>query len=278
MFKTIVFNGGLGNQMFQYAFYLRIKKEHPISFFLFNIKNSQGAHWGFELDNVFFIDSTKQTSAFSKMERHCPLFNNAYYLVKQDNCFEYVPQICELNHFFIQYDGYWQNAEYFKPIEQQVRSAFSFRKTRLNDETKKIKFFIDGTNSVSVHVRRGDYIQHSIDFGLCSKEYYENAISLMRKNIDNPFFYIFSDDIEWAKQNIKCDNSVYVDWNSSSESWQDMYLMSCCKHNIIANSSFSWWGAWLNNNVNKKVIAPSPWVNTFSEYDFIPNNWIRIKK
>lgn len=87
---------------------------------------------------------------------------------------------------------------------------------------------------------------------------------------------LFSDDIEWAKQNMQIKNGIFVDWNKSIDSWQDMYLMSLCKHNIIANSSFSWWGAWLNTNPNKIVIAPQQWMKSDSGKDVIPETWIRL--
>ena len=278
MIKTIVFNGGIGNQMFQYAFYMRMQMEHPFSYFLFDIERAENVHSGFELDDVFFINSAKQRNAYARMKRCCPSINKFFITIKQKNCFEYVPQICKTKHLFTLYDGFWQNAEYFQSIEQQVRSVFSFRQDILNDKTKDIVDKIRETNSVSIHVRRCDYLQHSDDFGLCSLDFYAKAIAYIKEKISTPRFFLFSDDMEWVKQNIKCDNAVYVNWNIGNESWQDLYLMSCCKHNIIANSSFSWWGGWLNSNVNKIVIAPTPWVNSFSEYNFIPQGWVKIKK
>lgn len=278
MIKTIVFNGGLGNQMFQYAFYLRLKKEHPLSFFLFNIESAQNSHCGYELDKIFHIESTSQIKSYHRLKKYLPKHISTFRTIKQPNCFEYIPQICTGKHFFTQFEGFWQNPTYFDSVIQEVKKAFSFRKEKINKKTKEICSLIKESNSVSIHVRRGDYLQHTHDFGLCSPCYYNDAIALIEKNIERAHFFLFSDDIEWAKSNIHCKNITYIDWNTGENSWQDMYLMSCCKHNIIANSSFSWWGAWLNSNVNKITIAPTPWVVFAPNDDILPHSWIKIKK
>lgn len=118
-------------------------------------------------------------------------------------------------------------------------------------------------NSVSVHIRRGDYLlrKHSKIHGLCSLEYYLQAIQFIKSKSKDPVFYFFSDDIPWARENFCNPSYKFVDCNSGSNSCLDLYLMSQCKHNIIANSTFSWWGAWLNRNKEKIVVAPSVWFN-----------------
>ncbi|MDR2407204.1 MAG: alpha-1,2-fucosyltransferase [Bacteroidales bacterium] len=161
-------------------------------------------------------------------------------------------------------DGYWQNELYFKDCEDIVRRKYQFI-TPLDLKNNDLKNKICSVNSVSIHVRRGDYLKHKMYLGLCDKDYYVNAISYMKKKIDHPVFFVFSNDINWCKSNLRdvindsC--SEYIDWNKKGKSYIDMQLMSICKHNIIANSSFSWWGAWLNNNIDKIVIAPKKWLN-----------------
>jgi hypothetical protein len=141
---------------------------------------------------------------------------------------------------------------------------------------------IKKVNSVSIHIRRGDYVtnkRHSKVFSPCSHDYYSRAAKLIADQQPNPHYFVFSDDIGWAKANLEFEYpTTFVDVNDEAHSHEDMRLMSLCNHNIIANSSFSWWGAWLNVNPEKVVIAPQKW---FSDYkcntqDMIPENWIKI--
>lgn len=276
MINTIVFNGGLGNQMFQYAFYLRLKKEHPLSLYLFDIEKAQENHFGYEMDKVFYIDSIKQARNYRRLKRHWPKLETKFHTIKQEDSLKYSLEPFLSHHWGTIYKGFWQSEKFFLPIETRIRSAFSFQEEKLNDRTKEAAVFLKNSNSVSVHIRRGDYLQHTDVFGLCTKEYYEKALSFIKDNVENPIFFFFSDDIEWAKQNIKCENARYVTWNHGEESWQDMYLMSQCKHNIIANSSFSWWGAWLNINTEKIVVAPKQWFHDRNNYDILPKKWIKL--
>ncbi len=141
---------------------------------------------------------------------------------------------------------------------------------------------IESTNAVSLHIRRGDYVKvkETNDFhGVCSIAYYETAIELITNKINDPVFYIFSDDMDWVKKNFNIrQNHVFVDANDAATNYEDMRLMSLCKHNIIANSSFSWWGAWLNPSSSKTVIAPKKWMKdpSIETIDLIPGNWIRL--
>jgi hypothetical protein len=120
---------------------------------------------------------------------------------------------------------------------------------------------IIGTNSVSLHIRRGDYVSSAINqriYGTCDLDYYERAIKIISTKVSDPIFYIFSDDIDWAKKHLQSEGQyIFVDWNNAETNYEDLRLMYHCKHNIIANSSFSWWGAWLNQNPHKLVIAPA---------------------
>ena len=134
-------------------------------------------------------------------------------------------------------------------------------------------------NSVSIHVRRGDYLNgyYFETLGkICDIDYYKRAIALINKEVNDPYFYIFSDDPGYVAENLKIENATYVDFNRGRDSWQDMYLMSQCKHNIIANSTFSWWGAWLNTNLNKIVIAPNRWFANMDNDEIVLPEWIRL--
>lgn len=275
MLKTIVFNGGLGNQMFQYAFYLQLKKKYPLDIFLFDIEQSQECHNGFELDRIFHLECQKKVRNYRRIKRHCPCLLDKLRTIKQEHSLEYNKDTIDTHHLLTRYEGFWQSERYFLPIEQDVRESFLFNIELLNNGTRTIAQEIEGKETVSVHIRRGDYLASS-DFGVCPIDYYNRAMSFMSEKLNSPTFIFFSDDMEWVKENISCSNVIYVSCNHGANSWQDMYLMSKCKHNIIANSSFSWWGAWLNPNPQKIVITPKRWFLSINNYDIIPDNWIKL--
>jgi hypothetical protein len=180
-------------------------------------------------------------------------------------------------------NGNWQSEKYFMQIENKIRNAFVFK----NIDTKNNEIALKMANSISValHIRRGDYLGNSIYSGVCTEDYYTKAIELLLNKINNQGnirFYVFSDDKEFsnkfiAKLKIPAD---LIEINKGNESYKDLWLMTQCKHNIIANSSFSWWGAWLNNNPDKIIIAPQIWFNESNEdnyKDIVPEQWIKIK-
>src|SRR3989344_4984067 len=159
-----------------------------------------------------------------------------------------------------------------------IRKDFTFGAT-IVERNKKLASEISGTNSVSVHIRRGDYVTNANTnqfHGLCSLDYYNKAVSFISSKQNEMELFVFSDDIEWCKENLKYDFPIH--FVETNDAHSDMYLMSLCKHNIIANSSFSWWGAWLNDNFQKIVVAPSQWIADASvnTQDLIPKGWIKI--
>lgn len=178
-------------------------------------------------------------------------------------------------------DGYWQSEKYFKKIESTIRADFSFTLPQ-GEKDKEVSNLISKSNSVSIHIRRADYVTDANankTLGTCSIEYYAKAVDLLAQKVTDPHFFVFSDDHEWVKQHITINYpAVYVDHNNADTNFQDMRLMASCKHNIIANSSFSWWGAWLNGNPDKIVIAPKQWFADTSknDSDLIPSTWTRI--
>lgn len=178
--------------------------------------------------------------------------------------------------------GFYQSEMYFQTIRENLIQAFTFPINKVSD-LHKFANPIENCNSVSIHVRRGDYVTLSdvnAFHGTCSVAYYQSAISQMDKLSKNTHYFIFSDDIEWASQNLLLNNRSQVVDTRHLPSWCDMYLMSICKNNIIANSSYSWWGAWLNQNDNKIVIAPEKWfadknMNNQTQ-DLLPGTWFKI--
>jgi len=138
------------------------------------------------------------------------------------------------------------------------------------------------SNSVSLHIRRGDYLSKSVEvFEPLNLDYYYSGIEYFNNTIKEPHYFVFSDDIEWAKSNfVQSSSYTVVDYNGADKGYEDMRLMSLCKHNIIANSSFSWWGAWLNRNPDKNVLAPKKWFSSktsnLNSNDLLPSSWIKI--
>ena len=179
-------------------------------------------------------------------------------------------------------DGYWQSERYFLHESATIRSAFDFPGFENDEPNKETLQGIKNTLAVSVHVRRADYLHPAIaaQHGSCSESYYKEAIELMRSSFPQAVFYFFTDDPAWVESifTSKMQNVVLVKNNTGINSWKDMYLMSNCRHHIIANSSFSWWGAWLNDRPDKQVIAPAKWFedNNRNEKDLIPTGWIQL--
>ncbi|MDR0732563.1 MAG: alpha-1,2-fucosyltransferase [Dysgonamonadaceae bacterium] len=177
---------------------------------------------------------------------------------------------------FSVYIGCWATEKYFCSNRKEILNAFSFEHLEKSRQTLEILHLIEQTNSISIHIRRGDYLLHERFGNISTPLFYEKAIAEMQKRIGSPVFFVFSNDMQWVRENMHIPNSHYIDWNQGKNSWQDMFLMSKCKHNIIANSTFSWWAAWLNQFPEKTVIAPSRFLNDAETPDLIPDTWIKI--
>lgn len=178
--------------------------------------------------------------------------------------------------------GWWQSENYFKDIKNILQKEFVPRAKATSNNAKWLEQ-AHSTNSISVHVRRGDYISNkhaNVHHGLAPIDYYNAAATYLKTYIKDPYFFIFSDDISWCKKNLKFGkNLVFVEDNSGQKACEDLRIMSECKHNVIANSSFSWWGAWLNKNDDKIVIAPRVWFQdkrANHETDVVPSDWMRM--
>ena len=176
--------------------------------------------------------------------------------------------------------GYWQSERYFKSVETSIRQAFSF-KIPLDGKNTEVADKISKGNAVSLHIRRGDYANdqatHAVH-GLLPMRYYQMAVTHAAQFLESPRFFVFSDDIGWARANLNLNYSCeFIDHNRGADSYRDMQLMSLCDHHIIANSSFSWWGAWLNPDPGKIVIAPKEWfANANDVSDLFPSGWVEI--
>jgi len=182
-----------------------------------------------------------------------------------------VPDNCYLS-------GYWQSERYFESATAEIRKDFTF-KMPLSGRNKELAEQISACDAVSLHVRRGDYVSDaktSSLLGTCSLDYYRTAINHLSERVDSPHFFVFSDDIGWTKENLQLDfPCIYIDHNHGEDSYRDMQLMSLCAHHIIANSSFSWWGAWLNPKEGKIVVAPKRWFAVdYKTDDLIPSEWV----
>jgi hypothetical protein len=284
--------GGLGNQMFQYAAGRRLALNHntilklDLSFLLNRTPRENFTYRSYEL-GIFNIQA--ELASPSEINRFVPTGKNMLNYLKRKLKLN---KLVKESHFHFDegglsspdnsyLDGYWQSEKYFKEIEDIIRSDFTLKAkaTNLNQELAKE---IGSYNSVSLHIRRGDYVSNpeTNNFhGSCSLGYYEKAIKKIADCIVEPHLFIFSDDPDWAKDNLIFEYPIkFVAHNGSEKSYEDLRLMSLCKHNIIANSSFSWWGAWLNRNPEKIVIAPEKWFNdsSINTDDLIPDSWLRI--
>jgi len=286
--------GGLGNQMFQYAAgrALSLRKKVPLVLDT-SAFSTYSLHQGFELLKIFNCNAPEvDQAAITKLlgwkahpfiyrmvcKKREPFLRLKPKLLAIEPHFEYWPGIKELpDSCYL--SGYWQSERYFADYAQTIREDFQFKEIP-NSKNKEIVNRISSVNAVSLHVRRGDYISNSSIHPVCSLAFYAKAINYMVERVDNPMFFIFSDDISWAKENLDIKFPVeYIDFNHEKYSYNDMRLMSLCKHHIIANSSFSWWGAWLNESNNKIVVAPKSWFSAESginDIDLVPKDWVRL--
>ncbi len=285
--------GGIGNQMFQYAAG-RSLSLHLNDYYTLDLKDFDryALHHGYELKRVFDVpieptspDKLRSVLGLSRLSLLKKILRRRQFSILRGQKFIVEPHFNFWPKFFSlksgsYLHGYWQSEKYFKSIEKVIRDDFSFKKP-LAEKNLLIANQIHQTNAVSLHIRRGDYLTDAKTnriMSVCDISYYERAISYMAAKVSNPVFYVFSDDMDWVKQSISITYpSVYVDHNRGEDSYVDMQLMSLCKHHIIANSSFSWWGAWLNPSAKKIVVAPKLWFkNGNNDSDLIPNEWIRL--
>jgi len=292
--------GGLGNQLFQYAAARALAwyKGVPLKLDLYTYDKRKSRSFGLD---QFKIDATLAT----RSEVH--QFTGSNFLVrflnKRENYLR-CPQVLSQPHYHFYSDffsmptpiylsGYWQSEKYFVNFDTQLRQQILLNRP-LGDSAAKWKGLIEKNNSIAIHIRRGDYSANSnynSFFGTLPISYYEKALEEMKRKVSAPQFFVFSDDLEWCKQNLSFLADVtFVSHNEPVSPAEDLILMSFCKHQIIANSTFSWWGAWLNRNPEKQVIAPGTWfqssysasklpiyaVRYYNTKDLLPESWIKL--
>lgn len=298
--------GGLGNQMFQYAIgrifaeinkddlfldtlglYIPVEGHLSRDFMLdaFNIKAFIASDTlikkitkGSLLNNLKIkkIKYLKQIIFDEKDPGKC-FIKHAEYVLKPE-FHKYYPELLKKEKVDYYLDGYWQSYKFFTNYEDIIKQHFTIKKEYLTFD----KIFIEQINSsqsVSLHVRLTDRVatEFSLSFyRYLDWSYYEKAIQIIKERIPNPHFFIFSDNLQWCKDNIQIDSPVtYV---STDDEFNDMYLMGQCKHHIIAHSTFSWWAVWLNYNSDKVVVTPEKWFNAQTDNleDLLPEAWIKI--
>jgi hypothetical protein len=287
---------GLGNQMCQYAFYSAKKAQNSKNVYLFNKCNIL---YGMELEKCFNIKINNKwwlyilhpIVRFGLIQRYKYLGKKiaqvykylGINIIKESVDLAYVKNVAKNNSGLNIYIGGWHSPRYYSEVEEIVRDNYKF--VDIDQINEKIVNQINAVNSVSIHVRRGDYVNvpenAKIFDGICTKEYYQKAMEHIEENVQNPVYYLFcggglhGHDYDWFSKNLCLKYPLkIISHNQGTESWKDMYLMSHCKHNIIANSSFSWWAAYLNQNINKIVISPNRFTNMDIKSEVFLREWV----
>jgi hypothetical protein len=284
--------GGIGNQMFQYAFAksLSLKKKQPFKIDtrafefdklrdfeldIFNLQDRIAS--SDEIESSQKVNESKYSIFLKKMFNKTAVKNVKMYTESSLN-FNSQIEFLPAEYF----EGYWQSEKYFIQFEQEIRNDFRML-VQPNSYYKEMLTMAIQSESVSIHFRRGDFVSDSKTnefHGICSLDYYKDAMKYMKEYIGDVTFFMVSDDIEWVKNEFKDEKNIFFVENNRGRDFEDLRLMSSCKHNIIANSSFSWWGAWLNENERKVVIAPKKWYRKDEiqqqTRDLIPDTWLLI--
>ena len=278
-----VYNG-LGNQLFGYAMGMYLAKKHNkqlrVDLTKLNILNflsktglKKDTQREYELDKLGFTTPVINISYFGFL-RKLKIFKRDKYLIADfRNSHKDLKDVKAKQHI---YTIGWGDFGIVKEILPDLRRQFThnFEITTQLAASKKI---ILEKNSVAIHIRRTDYLNSNLSdnfMGICTDEYYNNAISLIKEKVENPYFIIFSDDVEYVKENLNIENSYIIEGNKG---YEDLYLMSLCKHFILANSTFGFWAAILNTAKNKTVCVPEYWYNTpLRMADYIPKEWIKL--
>ncbi|WP_121352388.1 alpha-1,2-fucosyltransferase [Flavisolibacter nicotianae] len=277
--------GGLAGQMLQYALGRNLSLKNQTELYLdlswYKSENQNSTFpRTFKLDklNVQYkeVDYSRLYWKIRTMHRLKSLNPFSLVVVKEKDFSRFDPSIIETKNNSV-LDGYFNSYKYFEEVRDCLLREFTPNE-QPNQKNSSCLHKIRATNAVSVHFRRGDYALTSFH-GMLTKDYYEAAIDKICSQLADPYLYIFSDEPEWVIDNIRFPfNYEVVNFNRDENNYWDMELMKNCRHNIIANSGFSWWGAWLNQNPEKTVVAPKVWIAEQEREmnDFIPKEWIRL--
>lgn len=263
--KIVVLKCGVGNQLFQYHLYQKLKQEgHRVYYKDETLWHM--AHNGLEIDKYFDIDIRPWPWLVGVVLRLVyKFFYRGYAALACDDT--------NYNERKLIFQGFWQDKKYMHPA-----TLIRFKTDLpLSEKNKVLAHEMQQSQSVAIHVRRGDYLKPDCAKtygGICTQQYYKEAIERVEQKLKNPRFYVFSDDIAWCKANLPINNAQYVDWNTGNDSIYDMYLMSQCKANIIANSTFSYWGAKIGKPL--VVVYPKRWFADRPAPDLFPDDWMGI--
>lgn len=278
--------GGLGNQMFQYALGLALvhrgaRVEYDLSWFD-GIRDKNVTPRAFELSQAFNltppIADPKLTKHWS--DSRMGLLRRAWvrvagrkrtHVCEQDfGGFGYHPEIWSIHCGYL--DGYWQSPDYMAGAEDTIRQRLIFPEI-VDEANRQYLQTIQRVQAVAVHVRRGDYLRDSSGHAPLPISYYRAAIDILRERVEQPVFFVFSDDGPWARDNLRLGDAVFVHGNEGSAAFRDMQLMSLCRHLICANSSFSWWAAWLHPQPGRQVVIPDDYAQPGKRF---VDGWIRL--
>lgn len=283
--------GGLGNQMFQYAAGRQLAATHHtvLKLDISDFQDYSLHDYGLSVFNIKELIATPEeiqllkepeSGSFKKKIKkllRCPSRVKTTHIREKQYHFD--PEILTLPDS-VYLDGYWQSEKYFFNIADIIRNEFTVKLPQA-DKNRQLAQQITSCESVSLHVRRGDYVtdaKTNTIHGTCDLDYYAQCIERLSQQVHHPCFFIFSDDPEWAEKNLKITHpATFVAHNGPGKNYEDLRLMSQCRHHIIANSSFSWWGAWLGQHPNTSVYAPKRWFNSpsFNTKDLLPEVWIQ---
>lgn len=267
--KIVSFKSGLGNQIYFYLFSRYLQKKYPNQkIYGSYLKKYLVAHNGIEIQNVFDVKIPRQTQWSRFVAFACRMLNS--FGVKGMKSTDDV-----YDESAVYFDGYWQDKKFFGDALESLH----FKKFEMNEQNTRVLELIKDTQSICLHVRRGDYLapQNKPIYGrICTLDYYRKGIQMIKENFADPHFFIFSNDIDWVKENLDVHNATFITWNQGKNSFMDLYLMTFCKGAIIANSSFSYWGSMLNVHKTPFVVYPEKWWNTLKVPDIFPEFWIGI--
>lgn len=286
--------GGLGNQLFQYALGRAISVKRNVTLKLDLSWFEAFTLRPYELKHFNVIENIASAGEVGRFGETYPngLVGHAHraaaailpdyfrYTAIVKTGFPFDPGVLEVRgNLYL--DGYWQSEKYFKDVEDIIRKEFTV-KYPPDEINARVARHISGVESVCLHVRRGDYVSDPATneaHGVCPPEYYAAAVAALTKTVVDPHFFVFTDDPDWARDNLRLEHPItFVTHNGVARSYEDLRLMSLCHHFIVANSSFSWWGAWLSQYPAKRVFAPRAWFRTdrYDTRDLIPDSWCVI--
>ncbi len=281
--KVVKFQGRLGNNMFQYAF------AKAVEYYTKEKVYFDKWMWGSPFETLFNVKIEKAPTKLLKKHFNISRLEKFQFVQAHPKFFKFFMfngYTYEDSGFFdpelltkkgdVYYSGYFQCEKYFKEIEPQIRKDFTFKPIKDENVLRLRKEIESYECPIFIHVRRGDYITYKLE--CCDMTYYQKATKLMAEKYPNCTFIAISDEPEWLRENLKIDYPFKVYTSGNTDIPYDIYLLQGCKHGICANSSFSWWGAWLIDNPDKTIIAPEPWCQFRYDSETVPDDWIRLPR